>query len=788
MPDTIDSFTPLAVKSCNIPMEDLGLLLRCNGEQEVSIVDRAGNIFHAGIPIAEEAPTLVSVGSSANKIPNGYYAYAYCYAATTKYPLIAADTAINGSIAPRGNSSDALIVNASNASNQVTINVTGHTRRDLTEIWIFRTDTCASEDEAILAASAGRLFYIGKVNNVYLEATIAYTDIAPTTTLDKLEYDNFPAPQFAYAVYESPYVWGIGNPPFIADVSWSGTVVSLTNSNRSWFEARNGQIVTVTGITTGGFDEKGSFYFLYKDSFSCYLSVDGTTAATLAPSSGSGIIKIQGVASTLYRSKANNPLAWGETIVYGTTQIAQLFSRRVGGGLVTAIATLPGGELLKIDTKNPNACYVYNLRLAGQAEFTSSRRKISDFSIGSHFSQFKATLASGQKVLWGFDPDALAILQCDGTSQYPISQNVQNILKNVDTNPDRLKFAYGVCDEVTHHNAMWLPMYGRPNNLNPNELVDSWIFPYDQTLTWMDLGILQQYQTGKWTTEFAGDQTCAAQVRDNYTDRIAILGGTSTGLIGKLFDIERQYNWAPIGFSLTHAVISPGDFSPSTSTFTSLYLQTDRLALQLADSDYNSETIGDFLIGTWVIMVHEENRILLRISGVSSTNITTFPTPPDYAYTIDFDCWLYDYTTIVNELRVTEITQKLYIHTTTANESLFGAIPFGPDSPTEYRMHFGQAPASIVKQIQIPQRASELKKLEYVQLPKDFAESLLGYITSNPVCPFLSATGTRTLELNNSPAALGTAVNRELWLRFNFYLTTYRTNNSLRYILLKLSQ
>lgn len=521
---TLSSTIQSERRDCIVVCSDLQIAIRANGEEVTSMVDIAGNMYPAGIPVPETEPGLALGAVVGTALANGYYCYAYVYAAKNRYPYIDAGKAMRGSIAPRGNPSDFTTINVTGGPRKVNVTLTGSSRLDIDQIIIYRTVMWSSAEDAELAANAGEMFSVGLVDNTI--PSIVFTDdlLEPTST-EQIEYDNNFAPTVQNLAYESPYLWGIGNNPLVKEVTWVNNVLSLTDKGK-WFSGRNGQLATVTGITSGGIDGRGTFIFKAgnptsdRPNNSAILTIDGDTPEILIPSSGRGFLTVTGPATTLYRSKPRNPLAWGETVYSGTGRFAQLFARRISGSKATAIAVVPGGEYLKIDVKDPSKAYTFSLRTAGTPNFESSRREISDISVSHHFSQFVAALPDGQKVLWGWDIDNHAILESDGNTQKIVSQNIFNTLRRCQSETLRAQYAQGFCNENLELNIMFLP-WG--NDINAT-----------------DLAVFQHYPSGKWSTALVGDTLATCTIRDPLTNLLRYLAGKDTGRIVE-HQLEAQY-------------------------------------------------------------------------------------------------------------------------------------------------------------------------------------------------------------------------------------------------------
>ena len=311
----------------------VGLALRSNGEETVKVIDARGNVFLAGLQVPAVAPTVANPSVGAGLLFPFFYAYVYVYA-SSKFPFVESDGAINGKLFPRSNPSlsgtHAVATSAPNA--QILVTVTKTTNTAITTIWVFRTAAFATAAEATTAAAGGFAFFNKELVNDGVAGTINYTDSNPVDGTDQVQNDNFVAPQFQFCVYADPYWWGFGNLPFTAAVSWTAVgLVTLTGGD-TWFNGRDRQNVTFSGITTGGIDGNGTYLFKNLTTTTANVTLDGTTSVGL-PTTASGTITIQGPATTLFRSKPRNPFSWGFTETIGSSNVPQQYAFKVGGGM-----------------------------------------------------------------------------------------------------------------------------------------------------------------------------------------------------------------------------------------------------------------------------------------------------------------------------------------------------------------------------------------------------------------------------------------------------------------------
>lgn len=570
----------------------VGLALRSNGEEKVSVIDRNGNVFRAGI----DAPTVAPTGaaSAGGTLPAGKWAaYLYVYA-SSRFPFVENALAINGQVWPRSNSSPATPVQMSGGGNrQVTGLVTKTVAAGIDTIWLFRTAFFATMQEAQTAGDAGAAYYQQTLANSGGAGTVAFTDNNPVDGTDQVETDNFVASQFQFNVFYDPYWWGFGNLPFAAPVSWDNTnagatgKITLTSGVDSWFDGRNGQNLALTGIVTGGFDGNGTFLFKWLTSTTATVTIDGVTPVAL-PSTGAGTISIQGPATTLYRSKPRNPFSWGLTETIGSANVPEEYAFKIGGGLGSALAVVPSNATLKLDCEYPARCFTLNLRSAGTSAFEGTLRIISDiFSVSAHFSQFAAATPSGNTVLWGWDCKNFAILQSDGVTQTPVSIPIPQILRGLSTDRTRQLLAHGVYDPRTELNCMWVPtLYG---------------------LSLVNYLIYQHAPSGFWGFANEQDLLASAAIQDTATGQIKTFVGTETGFFGQALVDQAWSNWLPSTGLVTGAIVSATSTSITTNG---------------AGPVFN--TTNDGIIGNWVLITDPsgQQEQLARVSAVTAHTLT----------------------------------------------------------------------------------------------------------------------------------------------------------------------
>jgi len=567
----------------------VGLALLVNGEETPKVIDANGNVYRAGILAPTVAPVVTTIANvPASGMPAGYRGYVYVYA-SSRFPFVESDSAINGRLWPRSNFSPCTVANFAVVDDTITAatvtkpNVTG-----IDTIWIFRTARYATSAEALTAGEAGAAFFHQEITGLSGAGTSAWTDNNPVDGTDQVQADNFVASQMQFAVFYDPYWWGFGNLPFSAAASWTDVlgvgVITLTGTD-TWFDGRNGQNVSLPDITAGGFDGNGTFKFLWLTSTTANVTIDGVTPVALGSTGSPGLVTVQGPATALYRSKPRNPFAWGFTQSIGSANVPQEYAFKIGGGLGSALAVIPNNATLKLDCEYPAKCYTLNLRTAGTSAFESSLRIISDvYSVTAHFSQFPAVTANGNTVLWGMDFKNFAIVQCDGNSQVPISTPIPRILRALTKDRTRQLLTHGVYDPLTELNCMWVsPVAG---------------------LSLISYLIYQHAPTGFWGFSQENDILCSATIQDTLTGGVKTFVGTQTGILGQAL-VQGVYN----------------NFLPDTGAFTGTCTAATATTITTAET-FNLVDHG--IIGNWCLITNAdgEEEQLARISARTANTLT----------------------------------------------------------------------------------------------------------------------------------------------------------------------
>lgn len=500
--------------------------LRANGEEPVMVFTNNGTLVQAGFDAPTAAPTCAITAAGTGHIAAGYVAYYYVYA-SSQYPNVEAIITAGGETWPRSNPSPvSATFHVTPTNSSVNVTVTQTTRSDVDYILIYRTLTQTTAAEATAQGLAGNAYYVGRVTNDGVGITKVFLDdVADPTSTEQLELDNYVAPEFWVTVFDGKQWWGIGNPDLNVAVTITLNVTSVimaTDGAATFYSGRNGQIVTFDGVTFGGFDGKGSYYFKQVSTTQAAVSLTPTGGATSIGATGTTTMRVHGFAGTLYRSKVQNPFAWGftEYQVSGedVLRVPQTYAFPVGGYAV-AMAVMPENFLLKIDVERPNTTYVLNLQLAGRDGFENTLRKIStQFTVSSHHSQFEALLPNGGGALRGLDCWNTNVLQSDGGSQGPVDDPIYQTINLMDKSNELPRWYHGVFDPFTKLSCFWFKISDDPNDL----------------LT-IDTCAMYHGDSNQWSIMRDFDITASASVFDPVTLTTVILVGTATGQIAHAF-------------------------------------------------------------------------------------------------------------------------------------------------------------------------------------------------------------------------------------------------------------
>lgn len=492
------------------------------------VIDPFGNIVQAGFDAPTTVPSLaVSVGGS---LTAGWYGYRYVYA-STNYPNVDnAVTVADGELWPRSNPSSRAVAQTTGGNLTITVTVTKTTRSDVDKILVYRTERFTTQADAENAADAGEMFYIANVANNGIAGTTTVTDNGLTDTGEMLETDNYTAPTAWFCVFDGTYWWAAGNPEFTATATLNGTNTITITGPPYWFDGRDAQKVTFDGINSGGYDGRGTFYFKWISGIVGELYTDtALTVAATMPYTGTTTVHIQGFSGVLYRSKPYNPFSWGYTqqIVNDdatTTNVPQTFNLNLGGGFVCAMAVAGNPRKLKIDFENPQKAVAYDLEVADDIDAFSRSAQDIDLSgsVTSHFSQFHGFLGE-DPVIFGLDTYNGNILAFTGTRHIIVSDALGGFLLTLDRSDDAHRWFHGQYDPETELNGIWVRYFDTEVRLN--------------TLVWIH-GPTQEVG---WTPDF--DVLSSCTLLDSETSERYLLGGTTNGNIGQLFDPDTNVNW-----------------------------------------------------------------------------------------------------------------------------------------------------------------------------------------------------------------------------------------------------
>lgn len=527
MPRIINSNPQNRVKDCFATAPKIDLVLRTNGEERVSVISSLGDIIPAGFDSPLSAPSITISATTAVWDAGKYWNYVFAFVAKQAYPLVENAITGGGSVAPRSNPSPSAQTDSNTNANKARIINAGTTSRaDISHIWIYRTVLYDTVDEAQTAADAGNAFWIGEVQNNANVATVPFVD-TNIESQEQVETDNFSALQGRYCVFDGNFFWVIGNDPFICevDVSSTGFVTIVDQVNNKWFDGRNGQVAIFTGITSGGSDNYGNFYIkiLSNSSAQVYQDIGLTQTIGVNPF-GRTQITIKGQSTILYRSKIRNPFSWGYTDIVNDVNVPTPYNYSLGGGRTTSLAIIPNLNLLKIDTEGPNRTFTLNLKNAGTPNFETSLRPISDTYCSSvHSSQFSATDDKGRAQLWSLDSKSFAIVQCDGSSQTPVSDPVYKTLRTLSLDQADRDFFHGNYLPRVELNCMFVRSRGVQNLIN--------------------LCLYQHWPTNQWGMVNVFDLLCSAQILDPYTNEQKLFVGTVSGNIGEFAAEDQYWNW-----------------------------------------------------------------------------------------------------------------------------------------------------------------------------------------------------------------------------------------------------
>lgn len=538
MPSIISTGGQTRWKNSYASSSEAKLTLRVNGEEEPVVITPQGAIVQAGFDEPTTAPS-VSLGGAGN-VPVGFYWYRYVYA-SSRYPFVANAVTGGGELWPRSNPSDGDNIQVTPSAQQVSVQVTYTTRSDVDWIWVYRTATFSTAELASAANDAGQLFYVGRIANNAAGGTGTFTDNEASDTGEILELDNFPCPLFRFTEQDGFYWLGFGNTVLQVIVTLDGTSTFSIDTAQSdvdeWFSGRDGTTIRFEGITTGGYDGRGNYYFQANTTTTgqAFEGSDMVTPTTI-PATGTTTAYLTAPATTLYRSKKLNPFSWGRTTeLVGGVSVSDLWAERIGGGIGTGLSLIPNERLLKLDTEGPQKSYVLDLNAADNSDFLGTLRTLDEAqSTSSNFSQFPMRLPTGQTVQASINAKAFQILSADGQSQIPIGDNVKLTLDSLQNDHPAPDFYHGVYDYRTELNC--------------------WFVKTTTADLKCDTLIYQHAPTGTWGLRYYPGISDSCTIFDNVTRDHYTFVGDEWGKIGILFDDGQYRDW--ITDNVTYPVLS----------------------------------------------------------------------------------------------------------------------------------------------------------------------------------------------------------------------------------------
>lgn len=527
MPVIISPTVQSRWKDCFASSPRVRLTLRTNGEEETKVLTPQNAMVKAGFV----APTVAPTGTIAGAGINGYVVYRYVYA-SSRYPFVDNAVTGGGEVWPRSSPSPASAV-IHPVNDTVTLTVTKTTRSDVDWIWIYRTAIKTTSAEAATDGDAGQMFYIGRVVNDGIAGTTTYADSSATDTTELLELDNYPAPTTQFCIFDGVASWyAIGNFSFDYEVTLNSTSSIVLTGFTAWFSGRDGQTATFDGITTGGYDGRGSFYWKWVSATTAALYSDADlTSLIVVPFNGTTKIHIKGNASTLYRSKPLNPFSWGETDdtfvtegnVTSVIRDPHLFVVKFGAGETTAMSLVGDDSYLVLSFEQPVGMIRLALDQADTDAFALTAKDIdTTSSIASHFSQVLAR-SGGNTLLAGVDVSNFDIVSTGGDNASTISDMVFATMRALYPDPAACRLFHSVYDSKTELTAFWIKTKTLGSNL-------------------IDTCLLLHAPTGRWSIMPDQQVSESASIFDPETKSSFTMLGTENGAICTGFDTSTFTN------------------------------------------------------------------------------------------------------------------------------------------------------------------------------------------------------------------------------------------------------
>lgn len=523
MPAILSSSVQSRWKDCFAPSPRVRLTLRTNGEEEGQVITPQNAMVKAGFVAPTATPTVAS-GGAGNLTNNTFCGYRYVYASSA-YPFVDNAVTGGGELWPRSSPSPASATfSITGGAKQLVVTVTKTTRSDVDWIWLYRTALKTTSAEASAASAAGEMFYVGRVANDGIAGTTTYTDSTLVDTSELLELDNYVAPTMQFCIFDGTQWFGIGNFSFDYEVTLNSTSTVTLTGWTAWFSGRDGQTATFDGLTTGGYDGRGSFYFKWVTATTATMYSDAAlTTPILVLLTGTTKIHLKGQATTLYRSKPLNPFSWGQTDVTfnadgSTTSVASEYAIKFGAGSCSAMSLVGNDSYLILSFEEPTSMVRLALDQSDSDAFALTAKDIDTQSgFGSHFSQVLAR-NEGRSMLSGVDGSSFDLIATGGDSAQPISDAVFQTMRSLYPDATASRLFHSVYDSQTELTAFWLKTKALGTNL-------------------IDTCLLLHGPTGRWSLMPDQQVSASATIYDPVTRSNFTMLGLENGYLCTGFDI-----------------------------------------------------------------------------------------------------------------------------------------------------------------------------------------------------------------------------------------------------------